>query len=48
MLLAIDSKLEGQRRNLAIRFIKYLVSEQAYKVVLEPRWMQAPSYLIPA
>ncbi|MBD2579891.1 hypothetical protein [Oscillatoria sp. FACHB-1406] len=46
--LAVDSSLTGQKRSLAISFINYLVSEAAYKTVLEPEWMEAPKYLLPA
>ncbi|MFO1432925.1 MAG: extracellular solute-binding protein [Candidatus Competibacteraceae bacterium] len=46
--LAIDSSLTGKKRELAISFINYLTSEKAYKSILEPEWMEAPRYLIPA
>ena len=46
--LAIDSSLTGKKKELAIAFINYLVSEKAYKAVLEPEGMEAPRYLLPA
>lgn len=44
----IDSKISSDKRKLAMKFIEFMVSEEAYKLVLEPEWGQAPSYLIPA
>jgi len=46
--LAIDSKLNGHKKELAIKLINYLVSEEAYTSILKPEWMQAPPYLMPA
>lgn len=46
--LAVDSNLTGKKREIAINFINYLVSEKGYKTVLEPEWMEAPKYLLPA
>ncbi len=45
---AIDSKLKGEKKRLANKFIEFMVSEDTYKSILEPDWMVAPSYLIPA
>lgn len=45
---AVDSKLEGRKKKLAIKFIEFMVSKEAYKLILKPEWKTAPSYLIPA
>ncbi len=46
--LATDSSLDAKKKNLAAKFIEFMVSEEAYKVILEPEWGEAPRYLIPA
>lgn len=46
--LATDSGLDPHKKALAAKFIEFMVSEVAYKAILEPEWGKAPSYLIPA
>ncbi len=46
--LAMDSSLDVKMKNLATKFIEFMVSEEAYTVILEPEWGEAPRYLIPA
>ena len=46
--LAVSSKLDENKKLLALKFIEFATSEDGFKVVLEPGWMEAPRYLLPA
>lgn len=46
--LAIDARLSGARKALALKFIEFIASSDTYKVILQPGRGQAPRYLIPA
>jgi thiamine pyridinylase len=46
--LAVAANLNPEKRAAAIAFIEYATSEEAYKLVLTPAWMEAPRYLLPA
>ena len=46
--LAVDAGLRGEKKRLAVEFIEFMVSEEVYKLILEPDWGKAPSYLLPA
>lgn len=46
--LALDKGLAGRKRKMAKAFIDFLVSDEAYRLVLEPEWGEAPKYLLPA
>jgi thiamine pyridinylase len=47
--LAIDAKLDQSKKDLALTFIRFLVSNEAYMMVLEPESnYEAPRYLLPA
>jgi thiamine pyridinylase len=46
--LAISSTLSKPKKDIALKFIEFLVSDQAYRLILEPEWSEAPRYLIPA
>jgi len=46
--LAIDAKLSGRKRDLALDFIKRATSEAAYQSMLAPEWPYRSRYLLPA
>ena len=46
--LTLDANLDSNKKQLATQFIEFMVSDAAYKAVLEPEWGEAPKYLIPA
>jgi thiamine pyridinylase len=46
--LAISSTLDAATKAVALRFIEFATSEDAYKLVLNHTWMEAPRYLLPA
>lgn len=46
--LTIDANIDPQKKELAKQFIEFLVSERAYKAILEPEWGKSPMYLLPA
>jgi len=46
--LAINKKLSGRKLQVALEFIKFAVSDEGYKLILEPEWLEAPRYLLPA
>jgi thiamine pyridinylase len=48
--LAISSSptLDENKKRVALKFIEFATSEDGFKVVLEPGWMEAPRYLLPA
>ncbi len=46
--LAISATLTDAKKDVALKFIEFATSAEAYKLVLEPRWMEAPRYLLPA
>jgi thiamine pyridinylase len=45
---ALDSRLHGKKKELALDFIRVAVSHAAYRAVLTPAWNEAPRYLLPA
>jgi thiamine pyridinylase len=46
--LALDAGLEGEKKVLALEFVEFAVSEEAYGLVLGAEWGTAPRYLLPA
>jgi thiamine pyridinylase len=46
--LAISATLTDEERDVALKFIEFATSADAYKLVLQPGWMEAPRYLLPA
>jgi thiamine pyridinylase len=46
--LAISSDLSAEKRALAMDFIRFAVSNEAYEQALKPAWPYVPRYLIPA
>lgn len=46
--LSIKKTLSGPEREAALKFITFATSPDAYKLVLDPEWMNAPRYLLPA
>jgi thiamine pyridinylase len=46
--LAISNTLSDGKREAALKFVEFATSEQAYKLLLQPEWMDAPRYLLPA
>ena len=46
--LAISNKLVNSQKDVAVKFIEFATSADAYKLVLQPDWMEAPRYLLPA
>ena len=46
--LAISNVLSPAVRQAALNFVQFATSADAYKLVLEPDWMEAPRYLLPA
>ncbi|HEY2839466.1 MAG TPA: hypothetical protein VGJ26_09965, partial [Pirellulales bacterium] len=45
---AIDAKLAGRKKDLAIDFAKFATSEAAYQSILTPEWPYKSRYLLPA
>lgn len=46
--LALDAQLSPAKKEMALRFIEFMSSDEAYKAVLTPEWGKAPTYLLPA
>lgn len=46
--LAIDANLSGLKKDLALRFIRRVVSDDSYVAMLAPEWPYASRYLLPA
>lgn len=46
--LAISNKMDATKRAVALKFIQFATSGEAYKLVLTPEFMEAPRYLLPA
>ena len=46
--LAIDAKLSGAKKDLALKFIRRVVSDDSYVAMLAPEWPYASHYLLPA
>jgi thiamine pyridinylase len=46
--LAISATLTDIERDAALKFIEFATSADAYQLVLQPDWMEAPRYLLPA
>jgi thiamine pyridinylase len=46
--LAIDAKLNGAKKDLALKFIRRVVSEDSYVAMLAPEWPYRSHYLLPA
>ncbi|GLQ33353.1 extracellular solute-binding protein [Litoribrevibacter albus] len=46
--LAVDAKLTPTKQLLAMKFIEFMASDEAYQAVLAPDWGEAPKYLISA
>lgn len=46
--LAIDAKLSGDKKDLALKFIRRVVSDDSYVAMLAPEWPYASHYLLPA
>ncbi|MDE1464143.1 extracellular solute-binding protein [Spartinivicinus poritis] len=46
--LTIDASIPPHKKAIAKKFIAFMISDTAYKTVLEPEWGEAPKYLIPA
>ncbi|MEB3317882.1 MAG: extracellular solute-binding protein [Cyanobacteriota bacterium] len=46
--LTIDASLQGAKRQLATKFIDFMVSDATYKSILKPEYGEAPRYLLPA
>lgn len=44
----VSSALTGRKKSLALEFIEFATSWQAYQLVLNPEWPAAPRYLLPA
>jgi thiamine pyridinylase len=46
--LAIDAKLNGPKKDLALAFIKYAMQVETYRKLLLPEWPYTSRYLLPA
>jgi len=46
--LAIDRKLSGVRKDLALEFMKLATSDSIYQSMLQPEWPYRSRYLLPA
>jgi thiamine pyridinylase len=46
--LAIDSGLSGSKKDLALKFIRRVVSDDSYVAMLTPEWPYPSRYLLPA
>ena len=46
--LAISSSLTEPKRDIALKFLAFATSTEGYEAVLQPNWMEAPRYLLPA
>ena len=46
--LAIDARLSGLKKELALKFIRRLVSQDVYLSILTPEWPYPSRYLLPA
>jgi thiamine pyridinylase len=46
--LAIDATLSGPKKDLALKFIRRVVSDDSYAAMLAPEWPYASRYLLPA
>jgi thiamine pyridinylase len=46
--LAISNTLNPAKKEAALKFIEFATSADAYKLILQPDWMEAPRYLLPA
>ena len=46
--LAVAADLPDVKRRVALDFIVFATSADAYQLVLKPGWMEAPRYLLPA
>ena len=44
----ISATLTGRKKSLALEFIEFATSWQAYQLILNPEWPAAPRYLLPA
>jgi thiamine pyridinylase len=44
----ISTTLTGRKKSLALEFIDFATSWQAYQLILNPEWPAAPRYLLPA
>ncbi len=47
-VLSLASDLKPNKKKLAMKFINFLTSWEAYRLVLNPEWPSAPRYLLPA
>lgn len=46
--LALSANLDASETATALKFIEFATSADAYKLILQPGWMEAPRYLLPA
>ncbi len=46
--LAIDATLTGTKKDLALKFVRKVVSEEVYQSILQPEWPYRSRYLLPA
>jgi thiamine pyridinylase len=46
--LAVSTALTGAKKAAALAFLAFATSAEGYRVVLEPRGLEAPRYLLPA
>jgi thiamine pyridinylase len=46
--LAVAKSLDASKKAIALRFIEFATSPEAYGLILQPEWMEAPRYLLPA
>jgi thiamine pyridinylase len=46
--LAISNTLDAPTKAVALKFVEFATSPDAYGLILQPEWMDAPRYLLPA
>lgn len=46
--LGINHDLDGKKKDIALKFVEYVTSAEAYALVLTPQDGEAPRYLLPA
>ena len=46
--LAVSNALTDAKKEAAFKFVEFATSPEAYALLLQPEWMDAPRYLLPA